>query len=495
VFLIMRRVLLLCLVILELGIAGMLLRLGSELPEPTQIETSFAKAKNVTGQARNEIEQIREQIKLLRRPELQELAGKLQKEVRVVTKLLHDQKVDFETVAAVRDGLGGVAAGLAGLAKTLDAAHIEQLADGLGVTADFLDKELVPAATNAGQQLDKSTAALAKNAQAAAKFLKELPLDVSSLKQVHDGLGQFAEGLDKMKDTLKIKRLKTLQEGFDGMYSALVTGAEQVERLADFTYPIIVFNGIKPQIDRKPFWPEGNQIGAGLRKAGDGVKAAQQEIGDMAKNLPELHDSIAATQKVIEGTRKTLELALKQQGAVEPLLKQLPQQAAQLAEDLPKLGQDLAMILKDTSKFQAVAKALRKAQNELQQQAANWPKLQLAVLASSKVLKATEHQLSEALKQHQQYENAVDQAVKLGDNFAAMLPLMSTGMQMQLEEQDRSLSSLGTSLDDVGQSMYAYGEVGRRLVETSRWLAWLMALLVALHAGYQLSSLRRARPA
>ena len=46
------------------------------------------------------------------------------------------------------------------------------------------------------------------------------------------------------------------------------------------------------------------------------IQKAQQEIGDMVKNLPELQDSIHASTKVIEATRKNLELILKGAGKI-----------------------------------------------------------------------------------------------------------------------------------------------------------------------------------
>lgn len=315
----MRRVLLLCLVILELGIAGMLVRLGGQLPARGEVETSFAKAKKVTGHAGEEIQHIRNQVDMLRRPDMQKMAVKLQGQLQVVTKMLHDRKVDFDTVTAVRDGLGGVADGLMLFAKTLDAGHLDQMAEGLGTTADFLDQKLLPVAATIGQQLEKSTDALAK---------------------------------------------------------------------------------------------------------------------------------------------------------------------------------DLAAVLKDTGKLEGVAKALRKAQQELRASAKNWPSLKKTILGSASLLQATRLQLDQALQQRKHYENAVEQTAHLGEGFAAMLPLLSEQMVMQLDEQDRSLYGLSQSLAEVGDSMASYGEIGGRLVATVRMLVWLMALLVTLHAIYRCAGLwKRARAA
>jgi DNA repair ATPase RecN len=421
------------------------------------------------------------------------MALKLQEQTQVVTKLLRDQKVDFETVAAARDGLSGVASGLAAFGTTLDGAHLEKLAKGLGVTADFLDKELLPAADKASAQLDKATAALEKHTREVAKLLEALPVDATSLKDVHDNLAQFGKGLDGVKSTLQVERLKTLRDGFDGMYTALATGADQVERLASYTYPVITFNGLKPEIDRKQFWPEGDEIAGGLRKAGKGVKAAQEQIADVVKHLPELHDSLAASQKMIEGTRKSLDYAMKQHARVEPSLKKLPQQAAQLAEDLPRLGQDLTAVLKETARFRDVATALRKAQQELESSARVWPKLQKTVHASASLLQAASQQLDDALEQQGDYDKALERSITVGDGVAALVPVLTEEMLLQLDEQERSLDGLGESLGEVGSIMSGYSVTGGELVDTARLLVWLMAVLVALHCCYLLTGLKTTR--
>lgn len=486
----MRQILLLSLCILEFVIALTLVRFGWLLPPLGEVEKSFAQVNEVTNQARKEIHQVRDQVKLLRKPELQKGAIQLQEQLGVVTQTLHDQKVDFETVAALRDGFSGVAEGLELFSKTLKPVHLEDLGEGLGITANFLDKKLLPAASEAAQRLDKSMALLQKDAKLTADFFQEISLDLEAVKEIHDGLAQFSKGLDKTKTSLEIKRLKTMKEGFEGMASALENGAEQVERLSSYTYPVISFNGLKPEIDRKQFWPEGEKIATGLRKASKGVQAANQEMEGMLKQLPEVRDSLEASQKVIDSTRKVLDHALQQRGKVEPVLKSLPKQAMQVAEYLPKLTQDLSKVFKETHKFKEVAAALRQAQNELRNTSKNWPQLQKTILGSAHLLKATQKQLEKALLHQKEYEKALEQSVNLADGFAAMLPLMSQQMLVQLEEQEQSLNDLGDSLGEVGNVMVSHGKIADSLVDTGRWLVWLIAIVVSLHGCYLLAGLR-----
>src|SRR5262249_53154751 len=162
--------------------------------------------------------------------------------------------------------------------------------------------------------------------------------------EIHDSLARFGQGLEKMDAFLKLQRLKAMREGFQGLKGALSSGAEQVQRLADYTYPVLTFQGIRPEVNHRQFWPEGRRIAEGLQQAADGVDAAKKELDDLATDLPALRASLMESVQVVNKTREALALALKQQDKVEPLLKDVPEHAARLIEELPKLGGDLARI-------------------------------------------------------------------------------------------------------------------------------------------------------
>ena len=46
-------------------------------------------------------------------------------------------------------------------------------------------------------------------------------------------------------------RLETMRDGFRGLDAALSTGADQVDRLADYRYPVVRFSGLLPEIGRQ----------------------------------------------------------------------------------------------------------------------------------------------------------------------------------------------------------------------------------------------------
>src|SRR5205814_2103625 len=201
---------------------------------------------------------------------------------------------------------------------------------------------IAPAADHAADQIDQSTEALRADAQGLGQLLRAVPLDLKGARQIHDGLSRFSEGLERLNDHLDPARLASLRDGFKGMEEALSAGADDVERLSGYTYPSVRFSGLKPIVDQKPFWPEGRKIADGMRKASKGAASAGDELDSLGGDLPKLRDSLDESRKVAEATRAALGLALDHQDAVEALLKDVPQQAARLADELPRLGSELS---------------------------------------------------------------------------------------------------------------------------------------------------------
>jgi hypothetical protein len=67
-------------------------------------------------------------------------------------------------------------------------------------------------------------------------------------------------------------------------------------------------------------------------------------------------------------------------------------------------------------------------------------------------------------------------------------------MVEQLEEglaqQEASLDDLGDSIEQVSEALPAAARSATRILVTTRWLLCLVALMVALHAGYLLLGTR-----
>jgi ABC-type transporter Mla subunit MlaD len=489
----MRRTLFLTLGLLELAVAILLACMGSQLPGSAEVERSFESAGRVTDRAGAQVSLLRQQVQTLRRMELQQLAGRLQRQTETITATLRTQPVDFDTIGTMRDALGEVAKGLSSLADTLDPANIGKLSKGLGETAAFIDEKVVPASQQAADRIDQSTTSLRADADRLSALLKDAPLDLKVVREVYDSLGRFQEGLDKMNSVVKLQRLDVMREGFRGMEDSLQAGSDEVERLASYTYPVVTLSGLKPQVSQRSFWPQGGRIAEGMRKAAAGATAAGKEMDALATDLPKIRSSLEESSKMVTRVRDAMGMALKHQDKVEPLLKEAPLHAARLAEQLPKIGGDLARVLRDTDRLKEIATALRQAQKALDSTLQRWPELRTTLKQLAKVLKATRDQLNQAVKHRHEYEEAMNQTVEVAETFAAMLPLITDQLDYRLDEEERTLTDLGQSLDEVGEALPAYAHTTARLLWTGKMLAWLVASIVGLHGCYLALSSRLGR--
>ncbi|MBY0523745.1 MAG: hypothetical protein K2R98_10125 [Gemmataceae bacterium] len=486
----MRRVIFLILGLLELAIGIVLFAFGCQLPSREEVNRGFHGAERVTDHAGTQVRILRRQVQELRQPKLQQLANDMRTQTHVVTRTLKSQQVDFDTVRTMRDALGEVADGLDSMARTLDATHVAKLGDGLGETAEFLDQKVVPGALKTADRIDESTAALRTDAKRLDALLKQAPLDLKAAREIHDSLGRFGEGLDKMNALLKLQRLDTMREGFKGLEEALTSGADQVERLSSYTYPVVTFNGFKPEIEQKQFWPDGENIAKGMRKAAQGAIAAGKELDGLNKDLPQLRTSLDESRKVVAKTREALGVALEQQDKIEPLLKDAPAHAAKLAEDLPKIGQDLSRILRDTEKLKDVATALRQARKSLDATASRWPEVQKALLRSASLLRGTRNQLERAVEHRHEYEAAMKQTMVLAETFTQMLPMLTDQLDNRLDEEEQALNELGQSLEEVQTILPVYAKTTNQLFQAGRLLSWLVACIIGLHGAYLMLSVR-----
>jgi len=428
---------------------------------------------------RSEVRAIRE-----RQPIVKDLAERLEQQTKDITSNLKEQQVDYNTVRTVSDSLGDAAKGMDGLSQTLDPKGAQQMALGLGLTADFLDRKLAPSADKTAADLEKSTELLRIDALRLAALLREAPLDLKTARELNVSLARFSESLKRMSVTMKPENLDAMQDGFDGLETSLTTGADQVERLADYSYPVVTFSGFKPHVDSRLFWPEGERIADGMRKAAKGAGAAKKEMARMQDDLPRLKESLDESRKIVEKTREALDHALKQQEKVEPLLKDIPEHAARLAEELPQLGTDLAKILRDTKRLREVAAMLRETQKSIDTAVSQWPEMRKNLGRSADLLRAMQAQVRHALEHRSEYEASLEQTLILIRTFATVLPLLTEELESELQDQENSLANLGTSIDEVSAALPACEQTASRILTMSRLLMILVAGIFGLHGGY-----------
>ena len=488
----MRRAVFLVMGLLEFALAAVLLVFGCQLPPESEIDDTFSKAEHATQKSSGQIKNLRDQVRDLRRPELYDMALQLQAQSKTVTVTLKSQNIDFDQARTVSTSLGDVANGLEGFGEALDGDNIKKIGDGFGATADFLDLQVAPAAGRAADSLDRSTEALRDDAKKLSELLRQAPPDLKATREVHDSLVRFAEGLDRMHALLNAERIGTMREGFKGLDTSLSTGADQVDRLAGYHYPVVTMRGLKPEVEQRKFWPDGEKIAEGMRKAAAGSKAADEEMSALEKDLPKLRASLEESKKVADKTREALALALTQQDKVEVLLRSVPETTARLADELPRLTAELSRVLRETQKLKDVAKSLRMAQKGVEVAVAKWPDLRTSLARSASLLKMMRQQLDAALDRRQEYEAALKQSIVLADTFATLLPSYVESLDLKLQQQEQGLDDLGKSLDEVGSTIPVYARMTHTMLRTARWLAWLVAAIVAIHGISLVMRLRAA---
>jgi chromosome segregation ATPase len=277
------------------------------------------------------------------------------------------------------------------------------------------------------------------------------------------------------------------------MESSLDTGAEQVEKFANYTIPRVTVSGLKVTVGNQDFWPEGKKIAAGMRKAARGCNAAGKELDGVKKELPKLRESLEHSRQVVSQTRQALTTALEHQDKLEPVLKRLPLNLARMAEELPKVTAELARVLRDTARLREVSAALRQAEKGVEAARKSWPQLADSLGRSAKLLRGTQKQLETALAHRDDYEVTLRHTVELTALFAKSLPVLIEQLEEGLSEQERSLGDLGDSIDSVSAALPQAAQSATHLLGITRWLLCLVALAVAVHGLYQVAA-TRTRP-
>jgi|GEM_PF-1791201 len=481
---------------LELLSAAVLVYFAWLAPGRREVADAATRAERVTQRTKEQVQRLRDQLRFLRerRPQMQALALRLQTEMRVVNDHLKTQQIDYDTIQALGDALGAAAAGLDGLAATLDPKDLKQFGEGLKTAADFLENQVGPAAAHIADELDKTTGPLRADAKRLGALLRTPPPDWKAARAIYDGLLHFDQGLEHLQQLLKVERLETMCEGFRGLEQSLHTGAEQVQRLSSYTYPVVRFHGWKPSVEPRAFWPEGSQVADGMRKAAKGAAAATEELQLLSKDLPKLRQALHESRKVVGSTREALAAALEQQDKVEALLQSMPKYAARLADQLPQLTDSLAKILRDTARLQEVGKLLRQTHKGIENAVAHWPELHKNLGRSSLLLRNTKMQLDYVLTHRDAYEASLQHTLLLSRMLSAALPLLTEQLEMELGDQERALTDLDESIQDVQEMLPHVARGTSNVLQATRLLLLLLAAIFGLHGGCLIADARMGRP-
>jgi hypothetical protein len=137
-----------------------------------------------------------------------------------------------------------------------------------------------------------------------------------------------------------------------------------------------------------------------------------------------------------------------------------------------------------------VAVGLRRVNLQIEMLVAHWPDLSGVLTNSSRLLQTMRGQLDWALKRRGEYQKAMNQTAILAESFGSMLPSLTEHLTGQLEGEDKALGDLGNGLDEVSGALPAYSDLAARFLAIGRFLAWLVAAIVALHGSYLVLSTR-----
>lgn len=474
--------------LLELLGAAALCWMASQLPGGQEVRAGFERARAATGTAAAHVANLRGEVKRLRDPSLGRVAEQLVEASRAVADASRQRTLDFATIQALRDATQQAGTGIGRLAAGVDPASVEKVADGLTASATLLEERVVPAATRAAEALENSSRGMQATASEFARVVRAAPLDLAPLADLNDGLGRFDEGLASVHATLDPRRLRSMREATEGAAGVATEGARLAERAAGVRYPVVRFQGLQPVVRSQPFWPEGAELSADLRKVASGVSAMSRELTSLGDELPRIQGAVAASRKAIESTRKVLATALANRTAAETVLKELPAQATRLAAELPRVTGELSRGLEATHSLHDLALALREAANGLRALSADWPQLREGLKGSAALLQVTSGELDDVLRNREAYEASRARLASVSNALSVAVAASGAGLDDQVDRSERLLNEFGASLREVEATLPGWGGLASRMVRSMRLFVLLFAAIVALHGTSLLAS-------
>jgi hypothetical protein len=194
----------------------------------------------------------------------------------------------------------------------------------------------------------------------------------------------------------------------------------------------------------------------------------------MARELPKVRAAVDSSRQILEKSRDTLAVVLKHRDLIEPLVKSLPETAARLADDLPKLTKQFSAALRDTQRLKEMAQGLRETQVHLDRSVSAWPEVRQALLSAAEGVQSRRQQLDAALA---------------GE----------VSLEQQLRERGAAeraeLTVLRDSLEQAADSHAAQAATTVRLMDTLRWACFTLAgVFAALGVIPLVNSIRKPAP-
>src|SRR5262249_13346181 len=103
---------------------------------------------------------------------------------------------------------------------------------------------------------------------------------------------------------------------------------------------------------------------------------------------------------------------------------------------------------------------------------------------SAALLRETKKHLRDVIDNRPAYEQSLRNTHKILDGFSAAVPMYTHQWGKDLADQERSLTNLGQSIDEVTAVMPEIKSSGARLMVMTRLLLSLLGAIFLLHGGY-----------
>jgi uncharacterized phage infection (PIP) family protein YhgE len=454
------------LVTLELGVAVSLLVLAWQLPGTAEVRSHATQVEAVARAAEAQVRTLRKHASELRRDEVADLAEKLRRQGQSAALFLGNSSLDFEALAALAEALAPLEQSMRSLPSSINQDKIRLVTDALGSTAELLE-QIAPAAEKTADQLQHQSQALAEQAQQLRVIISTSAPDLSAARRAYDGLKSFEEGLTGLNEALDADRIRKVADGATAAKDVADRAANDVDRIREVVGGL--FKGLRGYSES-------------LRTISTGMEAAAEQMTKTADTMPELQKAINESRQVVRQTRATLGRALEKQKEVEALLKDAPERAGRFAEQLPRLAEELAQVLRGASRLKATAKGLRTAQASIQAAVERWPETATALERAADILVTTRRQINMVLSQREPLDIARREAAELAERLAVLAPAYADQVVARLDEHEHSLAELEGHLDRAAAASPAIGHSIEKVLMAGKAFAFLMACLVAVHA-------------
>ncbi len=163
----MRRTIFFALGVLEILSAAVLYAFVWQLPGPDDVRDTVGRIERVSRQTGSQVRKLRDEIHNIQQsqPHAKQLAEGTRVQLQYLGQHLQKQQIDYVALQTLHDSFGEVARGVDGLSERLAPEGFEQLGMAMGLTANYLEKDVCPAAAATAERLDKIVAEIRADAR------------------------------------------------------------------------------------------------------------------------------------------------------------------------------------------------------------------------------------------------------------------------------------------------------------------------------------------